>query len=680
MKKFELWIDESGEFERDDLKVTKGFEASLVGGAIVEKGTIGDTYLRTTFPEEVHCKEITADEQIEHIKRIEELPTLRNFIISNKQLIHFEDEKEKDFNYSYFVLLAEGIIRVIKKLKAEYGDIHVDILIATRVLHYQKMTHKEFIEQQIKRDRNYLEMHLKLAGYRDGDITEDDWEIQADRAKFNPRLQVADIICNSYLTRNTKLKPYRDYMTEIFENPDKSMVFSLETDRYEGLFYDMMSKGELGAAILGICQCKNEKSIQNAMLSVRKRLKTYPVNLLSMQLEYIVLQLQYLINDRNSKYTYEDMLKMIENIQTYFMKEMEYYNNPALSEKQMEFAFDLEFLSLTIYTHMGVLTKEKIDICDRMLPKLSETWKNTDKILRYQNRKLVHRMNAFEFEDAYQEFEQNRKKMSEIVEFMTLVNDKEIKYAEYAKYLGTGVQLLQFQLRNHQDLYEKARLLSDEAIEAFGDLDSRNRQYQYRALIETDAENFDLAFDFLKKSIGREGNISNEEMIAEIGNHPFLLMHLMRLVSEGLLHEWKPAEDLFQLINKEGSVNGLLESCKLEHPYELISWKYATCWSTKGKNNVKAAMKYYDKSIEASFVNDEYTLWLIGYAVLLEKYAFAIKIEDKNLGNIKKDLIKYGNKIQKTDMPENMKDIFKNIDYEKTNWEYYYNLSRKITY
>lgn len=682
MRKFELWIDESGEFERDDLEVLKGFEPSLVGGAIVEKGKIGENYLRTIFPQEVHCKSITADEQIKHINTIEQLPTLRNFIISNKELIHFEDEKEKDFNYSYFVLLAEGIIHVIKQLKAEYGNIHVDILIATRVLHYQKMKKEEFIENQIKRDCDYLRAHLKLAGYRDGDITEDDWSITADKAKFNPRLQVADIICNSYLTRNTKLKKYKECMTEMFENQEKTMVFSLETERYVGLFYDMMSKGELGAAIFGICQCKNEKSIQNAMFSVRKRLKYYPVNLLSLQLEYIILQLQYQINDRGSKFTYEEMLKIIEKMQTYFLKEMHNLDNPSLREKQMEFEFDLEFLALTIYTHMGDLNKEKekIQICDKMLSKLVGTWKNTDKILRYQNRKLVHRMNAFEFEDAYQEFEKNRNKMGEIVEFMTLVNEKDIKYIEYAKYLGTGVQLLQFQLRNNKSLYEKAKLLSNEAIDAFGDLESKNRQYQYRALIETDVENFDLAYSFLKKSCGKEDNISDDAMISEIGNNPFLMMHLTRLVSEGMIHEWKLAEHLFQLLINDGSVNEFLEGKKTEHPYELVAWKFATCWSTKGNNSVKATMKYYDKAIEASFVNNEYTIWLIGYAVLLEKYAFVIKTKDKSVGNTKKDLIKCGNKIQKSDMPQNMKDIFKDIDYEKTEWEYYYNLSRKITY
>ena len=316
-----------------------------------------------------------------------------------------------------------------------------------------------------------------------------------------------------------------------------------------------------------------------------------------------------------------------------------------------------------------------------MLPKLLQTWKNTDKILKYQNRKLVHRMNTFEFEDAYQEFEQKREKMREIVEFMSVVNDKEIKYAEYAKYLGTGVQLLQFQLRNHTELYEKARLLSDEAIEAFGDLASKNRQYQYRVLVETDAKQFQVALGFLKKSLGKEESISDEEMFAEIGTNPFSNMHLLRLVSEGLLHGWEQADALFQMITKQGNINELIDNNKTEHPYEIIAWKYATCWSVKGNSNSKAAMKYYDKAIEASFVaDDEYTLWLIGYAILLEKYAFSIKIQDKNLGNMKKELIKYANKIQKSDMPETMKEIFGDIDYENPNGEYYYGLSRRITY
>ena len=682
MKNFEIWIDESGRFEEDALNVKKGHEPSLVGGAIVEKGTIGDNYLRTTFPKEVHCKDIKADEQIEYVKLVEGLPTLRNFIISNKQLIHFEDEKEKDFNYSYFILLAEGIIQAIKRLKAEYGAIHVDIIIATRVLNYQKITYKEFIEKQLEKDKAYLKQHLLLAGYRDGDITDEEWTITAEKAKDNPRLQVADIICNSYLTRNTKLKNYKEYMTEIFENPDKTLLFSLETERSVGIFYDMMSKGELGAAIFGISQCKNEKNIQNAMISLRKRLQIYPTELLSMHLDYIISQLQVLINDRQGKYTYSEMLNMIENIQKYFVEEMKSINSDMVKELKYEFSFDLEFLALTIYTHIGDLNKEreKIKICDNMLSNLLPTWKHTEKILKYQNRKLVHKMNTFEFEEAFKEFEQNRDKFSEIAEFMSLINEKEIKYAEYGKYLGTGVQLLQFQLRNQKELYEKATKLSDEAIEAFGDLPSKCRQYQYRVLIETDAKQFDKALEFLKKSLGKEETISNEEMIDEIGNQSFLIMHLLRLVSEGLMQEWELAESYFQLIQKKGIVNERIENCKQEHPDEIIAWKYATCWSTRGKNNSKATMKYYEKAIEASFQNKEYTIWLIGYAVLLEKYAFALRMEEKDCSMVKKDVIKYGNKIQKSEMPENMRKIFKDIDYEKTDWMYYYEWSRKITY
>ena len=88
----------------------------------------------------------------------------------------------------------------------------------------------------------------------------------------------------------------------------------------------------------------------------------------------------------------------------------------------------------------------------------------------------------------------------------------------------------------------------------------------------------------------------------------------------------------------------------------------------------------YEKALEASFRDKEYTIWIINYAVLLEKYAFALRMEEKDCGTVKKELIKYGNKIQKSDMPDNMKEIFKDVDYEKSDWEYYYKWSRKITY
>lgn len=38
MKKYELWLDESGEFENDKKNVEKNFQPSLIGGVLFEKG------------------------------------------------------------------------------------------------------------------------------------------------------------------------------------------------------------------------------------------------------------------------------------------------------------------------------------------------------------------------------------------------------------------------------------------------------------------------------------------------------------------------------------------------------------------------------------------------------------------------------------------------------------------
>ena len=39
MKQFELWLDESGEFDNDKQKARRGMSVSHIGGLLVESGT-----------------------------------------------------------------------------------------------------------------------------------------------------------------------------------------------------------------------------------------------------------------------------------------------------------------------------------------------------------------------------------------------------------------------------------------------------------------------------------------------------------------------------------------------------------------------------------------------------------------------------------------------------------------
>lgn len=242
-------------------------------------------------------------------------------------------------------------------------------------------------------------------------------------------------------------------------------------------------------------------------------------------------------------------------------------------------------------------------------------------------------------------FCEKRSHLEEIVEFMTIVNGNQVKYNEYAKFLGTGVQILQAKIRHDKDTYDAAVELSECAINAFEDTISKRRQYQYRSMIETDAEEFDRALVFLKKSMGLAETADNNEILDKMGDNEFSWMYLIRLVAEGFLSEWKTANELFELITKNSVFNQIAGNGARKHPYEIIMWKLATCWAVN--NQFSAAMKYYKKCIDFCFEGENFTLWIIGYAALLEEYAYALRIGKKEVkvDILKKDLVRYHKKI-----------------------------------
>lgn len=402
----------------------------------------------------------------------------------------------------------------------------------------------------------------------------------------------------------------------------------------------MLSKGELGAAVLGLCKSKTENDIKKGMQSVEKRLAVYPIELLKWQLQYISTMLQYYVNQDDGHGIFqEEYILLLNNLKQYFLPTLEQSN---IRELAADFAFDMEFHLLTVYTHIGNLNRESEQIkkCDLMVEKLLPTWNNVDKKIKYKNRKLIHQINCFDFENAYGVFREERERLKEIQEWMS-VNDDNVKYEEYAKLLGTGTQILQKQIRGDKSKYEEAREISDEAIDAFMDFSSKKRQYQYRVMIETDKGNYNEAMIFLQKTLDLPNDIVNKQLLSTLKDR-FDWMHIIRLTAEGMIAGREEEGELFELIQKEKGIFEIAEEKGKNHPYEIIMWKLGTCYAVSDQLN--AAQNYYNKSIQFCFAESNFTLWIIGMAVLLEKYAYVLKNGNKKTKDIKKDIQKYMNK------------------------------------
>lgn len=88
----------------------------------------------------------------------------------------------------------------------------------------------------------------------------------------------------------------------------------------------------------------------------------------------------------------------------------------------------------------------------------------------------------------------------------------------------------------------------------------------------------------------------------------------------------------------------------------------------------------YKNAIELCEDENELTIYTIGISIELERYAIALKEQIKERKQYKRSLKKRYQKLCSLKIPDSIRNIFGDIDLENEDWEYYYELSRKVTY
>lgn len=130
---FELWLDESGDFENDAKAVNAGKKPSLIGGLLVKKGTFSEVAINTVIPESFHAtKEKNPVIVARKFKSICDII----FKDADNRFVVFNNEEKiliLDNNLTYQNILIEGIVKLLNWMKIEYQHFHLDMIIANRV-------------------------------------------------------------------------------------------------------------------------------------------------------------------------------------------------------------------------------------------------------------------------------------------------------------------------------------------------------------------------------------------------------------------------------------------------------------------------------------------------------------------------------------------------------------------
>lgn len=625
LKKFKLWLDESGGFKDDRMR--KFWNPSLVGGLLFDDGLFDNKIVESIIPEvKFHANENkSAKRNIEIINEV---------VANNGRLVVFENTKKiniVDSDITYINIFAEGLVKLIEKLVSEYGKIEIQILKARRK-YIEHETDKKVIEknQYIYRIQERVKLWLLKIGIDESCIK---WKFEIGDAKDDKRLMICDAICNTFNTRTAK--KFDDYKEELDKIINKYIVIPVLNKVEEEEIREYISRENICDAILDHVANDNLYNKVNLQELILNRIKVLNNELVNLQLNIIGDKVESLVNHHRDfeeseiilKRLYDDYINILEKEGIYI--------------RELKYKILISFISLYTHRGEGEKAREYLEIIEEFIKSNSiNNVVELDKIFRVKNKLAVLMNDEFDHIGAINLLD-SVIKMVEESEGISSYQMAELLGVEYTdkdgsellgKLLGTRLQSRKFLSRFNKNNIKLAIEDSDRALRIFKNSDGYSRHLQYRAELETEASNFDNALQALKESIAKNDNkdITLGEIVDKIVNtdkiNIFNLMHYCRLMGEAALAEVELADEMFKELNKRIETISLFkqdinEKSKNNHPAEIIYWKLATYYGVN--NKYKQALKNYDKAIKVieNSENSE-TRQVIGLAILCEKAHF----------------------------------------------------------
>lgn len=288
-KNLELWLDESGDFNnQSNLRKSP----SLVGGILIEKNLLNERDIfKILEAEYVHSNEIKGSQFGEYAVRV-----ISKISGNGGCPIIFQNEERLeiiDGSTTYLNVLSEGIIQLIQLLNAEYNKVSLDIIIAVRLeVEEQSNTPGKIIKEKeyIKRIEEKIILGLARKTMYNSNF---DWNVQLLSARKDPRLMVADVVCNSWLTKeSSKFSSSRERLLDLYQ---EKHYFSVLSSMFDVNIKQLLSENNLSEAIYSLYSsdiCINRRDILEIIL---KRMKILDDKGRSVQLENLTAKIGIII-------------------------------------------------------------------------------------------------------------------------------------------------------------------------------------------------------------------------------------------------------------------------------------------------------------------------------------------------------------------------------------------------
>ena len=201
MREYELWLDESGDFEPDSQTHKKRYP-SIVGGVLIEKGRLSDNEIRRLANPDPGAGIPHAVDMKDKVESVI-LPALETLCAHGGKLVYFENRERISHlgnRELYCRVLAAGLLQLTQYLSAA-GPFALDVFVAVRYAPdgglLRQITPEEY--------RGELSAYVRRAYADAGVRLAPDCHIYVSvlSARREHRLFLADYACNSRMTRKS---------------------------------------------------------------------------------------------------------------------------------------------------------------------------------------------------------------------------------------------------------------------------------------------------------------------------------------------------------------------------------------------------------------------------------------------------------------------------------------------
>lgn len=687
MERFELWLDESGDFKDENLKYDY-WDPSKVAGVLVNTSDINEKLLYELTEDFSHAtdeQKISADDRLRRFEKGKE---------SGYKFVVFQNNTKESIvnsDITYLNIMAEGICEVITKLIASYGNVELTVYYETRKRMemygeksgISKEEYEEKLEEKlqlllIKQDlRSNIKYKLYYVSKRNskGDIEQNPEDIK------NRKIYMADYISNTYHTRNSK-KFNKEQKRIIERLYDKEYIFDIFEDPQKERVNEYIKKGKIGEAIFEIVTYDNINEIKNYIYVLKKKLQDINPSRRSIELEkvneqFIILVKYFRKNTINNKFI-DNYIEFIEQCND---KSKEY--NKSLLKIYM--------VKLEVVNHIGDIKEEEkvIEIIHDLFKNINISENIMDYYYKFAIREAIHYINCFKFKKAEEILNSFIKAKEESLLWLMEAcfdlaycdnnkNNISLKSEQLGKLYGTRLQARIPLVYKDNSILEQALEDSKKAMDNFDSEYDIIRQWQYRSNLYCASGSIKDAMDSLFKSLTNEdwGNrpieeLNNrciskiEELNINVDNksiNSFNIMHYTRILAMAAIKKESFAMDLIDVfirsdIYKEYKDNMENKNNIELYPYNVIYWRMGTMLAIKGDHN--ASEKFYKIAMELSNRGEE-TLKTIGVAIKLENVA--IKGDQKQFIKLKKELVKFIEENKDIKIIDFISDWFNRLD------------------